>query len=218
MKASFKQSIAASLLALGMASASLLVAGSTNAAERRVAAERFTEYADVIYVQPIYKNIRVREPRRECWIETQQQLVGYESPRYERRQARRTNRRYSSSGTVVGSLIGGVIGNQISRGSNGGTRAGATIAGAIIGGAVANEARGNVLRHRNQPVRSSKRGAPIYKTVKVERCKKVSESRFEKRVQHYDVTYRYKGRTYTTRTKRDPGRQIKLQVSIAPTR
>ena len=231
MKAPSKHSFVVSLLALGMLSASILSVGTAHAndlrnerlSDRRVATERYTEYGDVIDVQPVYQDIRVREPRQECWIETQQKLVGYESPRYqspryERRQAHRNYERHSTGGTVVGSLIGGVIGNQIARGSNRGTRAGATIAGAIIGGAVANESRGNVIRHRNPPARHVQRGAPIYETVEVERCNQVSESRLEQRIQHYDVTYRYQGRTYTTRTNRDPGRRIELQVSVAPAR
>ena len=230
MKAPSKHSIVVSLLAFGMFSASLLGAATAHAndlrnerlSDRRVT-DRYTEYGDVIDVQPVYQDIRVREPRQECWIETQQKLVGYESPRYqsqryERRQAHRNYERHSTGGTVVGSIIGGVIGNQIARGSNRGTRTGATIAGAIIGGAVANESRGNVIRHRNPPARRVQQGAPIYETVEVERCKQVSQSRLEQRIQHYDVTYRYQGRTYTTRTDRDPGRRIELQVSVAPAR
>ena len=231
MKVQSKHSVIASLLALGMLSASLLGAGTANAndlfnerlSDRRVVDDRYSEYGDVIDVQPVYQDIRVREPRQECWVETQQKLVGYESPRYQssrydRQQTHRSNERHSTGGTVVGSIIGGVIGNQIARGSNRGARTGATIAGAIIGGAVANESQGNVVRHRNPPARRVQRGAPIYQTVEVERCKQVSASRLEQRIQHYDVTYRYQGRTYTTRTDRDPGRRIELQVSISPAR
>lgn len=205
------------LLALTLGVATALASVSASASDRRVATERFTEYAQVIDVQPVYKDIRVREPRQECWIETTQKIIGYEQPRYERYQARSSENRRSGNGAVVGGLIGGVIGNQLGRGHSSSSRTGATIAGAIIGGAVGNEARGNANRHRrHETVR--RQGAPIYQNVEVERCKRVSELRLEQRLQHYDVTYQYKGRTFTTRTKRDPGRQIELQVSVSPAR
>lgn len=207
----------APLMAVLLGAATVMSASVAQAADRRLADDRFTEYADVIDVQPVYKNIRVKEPRQECWIETQQRIVGYESQRYERHQARRSEQRHSSGAAVVGGLIGGVIGNQLGRGHSSGSRAGATIAGAIIGSAVGNEARGDVSRHRRQQP-AVRQGAPIYQTEEIERCKQVSESRLEQRIQHYDVTYRYKGRTFTTRTKRDPGRQIELQVSVTPAR
>lgn len=207
----------APLVAIMLGAAISLNTGVAQATELRKADTRFTEYADVIDVQPVYKNIRVREPRQECWIETREKIVGYESPRYERHQAHRSEQRHSAGGAVVGGLIGGVIGNQLGRGHSSGSRAGATIAGAIIGSAVGNEARGDVSRHRRQQP-TVRQGAPIYQTEEVERCKQVSESRLEQRIQHYDVTYRYKGRTFTTRTKRDPGRQIELQVSVKPAR
>ncbi|MFK7993691.1 MAG: glycine zipper 2TM domain-containing protein [Granulosicoccus sp.] len=207
----------APLMAIMLGAVATMTSGTALATDHRLASDRFTEYADVIDVQPVYKNIRVREPRQECWVETRQRIIGYEAPRYENHQAHRSERRHSSGGAVVGSLIGGVIGNQLGRGHSSGSRAGATIAGAIIGGAVGNEARGDVNRHRNRRP-AVRQGAPIYQTEEIERCKEISESRLEQRIQHYDVTYRYKGRTFTTRTKRDPGRQIELQVSISPAR
>lgn len=212
-----KKSFAAGALALALGVASALIAATANAADRRVATERYTEYADVVSVQPVYQNIRVREPRQECWVETQQRIVGYEQPRYEHYQARRSDYGNSSGNAVIGGLIGGVIGNQLGRGHSSGSRAGATIAGAIIGSAVGNEARGEPLRHRRSQT-TKRRGAPIYETVEVERCKQVSESRLEQRIQHYDVTYRHRGRIFTTRMDRDPGNQIELQVNIAPAR
>ena len=210
-----RKSLVASTLALALGLTSAL--GTVSAADRRVATERYTEYGNVISVQPVYQNIRVREPRQECWVETQQRLVGYEAPRYEQYQAQRYRQRSSSGGALVGGLIGGVIGNQLGRGHSSGSRTGATIAGAIIGSAVGNESRGEAVRHRRGQS-TQRRGAPIYETVEVERCKQVSDSRLEQRIQHYDVTYEYRGRTFTTRMNRDPGDQIELQVNVAPAR
>ena len=208
---------ATAALMMSLCMTSVMTTGTASASDRRVATERFTEYADVVDVRPVYKNIRVSEPRQECWTETRRHIVGYESPRYEHHEAYRSERRHSSSGAVVGGLIGGVVGNQLGRGHSSSSRTGATIAGAIIGGAVGNEASGEVLRHR-RPQTVRRQGAPIYETEEVERCKQVAESRLEQRVQHYDVTYRYKGRTFTTRMRRDPGSQIELQVNVSPAR
>ncbi len=217
MNTKHKKDMVAGLLALTIGTAAALTSFTASASDRRVATERFTEYGEVIDVRPVYTGVRGREPRQECWIETTQKIVGYEQPRYERYEARRSESHRSATGAVVGGLIGGVIGNQLGRGRSSNSRAGATIAGAIIGGAVGNESRGNNHRQRRHQ-RVLQQGAPIYQTVEVERCKRVSKASQTQRLQHYDVTYRYKGRTFTTRTKRDPGRRIELQVSVAPAR
>ena len=228
MKISINQTTLLPVLALSLTFSLALGASVASAADRRVttdryndrqvATERFTEYADVIDVQPVYKNARTRQPRQECWTETQTKIIGYEAPRYGRYQSNE-RRQSNSNSTIVGGLVGGVIGNQIARGRNSGSRTGATIAGAIIGGAVGSNASSNYTRDRrvrNQSVQ--RRRAPIYESYEVQRCKDVPLSRVEQRIQHYDVTYRYKGRTFQTRTRRDPGRQIELQVSVAPAR
>lgn len=179
--------------------------------DRHVATERFTEYGKVISVQPVYREVRLSEPREECWTE-QQQVTRYDSTHQQRYQGR-NRAQHASSGALVGSLIGGVIGNQLGRGHGSGSRAGATVAGAIIGGAIGNEARADSTRHRrHRPER------PVIESRPVERCKRVVESRYEQRLQHYNVTYRYKGRTYTTQLPRDPGDRIELQVSVRPAR
>ena len=198
------------------------VMAPAHANDRQVPVTRFTEFAPVIDVKPVYQNIRanrphVSEPQTECWIETQQQIIGYQPPRYPHHRPYRHRKGHSANSAIVGGIIGGVIGNQLGRKHSSNTRSGATIAGVIIGGAVGNEANARHLKHQRH--QSSKhRGAPIYQSVEVERCRKVPRPPLTQRLQHYDVTYRYNGRIYTTRTKRDPGRQIELQVSVSPAR
>lgn len=210
-----KQLISATLLSVAMGMSCV-----ATATDRRVATERFTEYAKVVNVQPVYKEVRLREPRQECWTAQQNHIVGYETNgRNEHYETPRNYTDRSSGNTLVGSVIGGVIGNQLGRGHSRNSRAGATIAGAIIGGAIGNETRGNVQRHRRNE-RSSRRSQsrPIYESRPVERCKRVVESRSEHRLQHYNVTYRYKGRNFTTQLPRDPGSRLELQVTVAPAR
>ncbi|MBX2881513.1 MAG: glycine zipper 2TM domain-containing protein [Granulosicoccus sp.] len=198
-----------------------LVIGVSNvhADKRHVATERFTEFAKVIDVQPIYREVRLREPKQECWTEQQQTIVGHESAhRHEQYQAYRHESRGSSGDTIVGGLIGGVIGNQLGRGHSSGTRTGATIAGAVIGGAIANEASAGSTRHRRSQASRHRPSRPVYETRPVEKCRRVYEARYEQRLQHYNVTYRYKGRTFTTQLARDPGDRLELQVSVSPAR
>ncbi len=213
-------SLSRSLILSTLLSAGLVgMSSQTLADERRVATERFTEYAPVIDVQPIYKEVRTRTPRQECWTEEQQVIVGYED--VIRRDGRRSEQRHSQSsagGAVVGGLIGGVIGNQLGRGHSSQSRTGATVAGAIIGGAIGNEANDSVSRHRRNERPRQVESRPIYETRPVERCNRVVASHSERQLQYYNVTYRYKGREFVTQMPRDPGDRIELQVSVSPAR
>jgi len=38
----------------------------------------------------------------------------------------------------------------------------------------------------------------------------------EERLEGYDVTYRYDGEVYSTRTRNDPGDTIRVSVSVVP--
>ena len=84
-------------------------------------------YAKVVSVDPVYREVRVREPRRVC-----EEVPVVERTRY---------RGGPDPGAVLfGAVIGGVIGHQF--GSGHGNQA-ATAAGAIIG---ANHAAANTSR------------------------------------------------------------------------
>ena len=48
----------------------------------------------------------------------------------------------------------------------------------------------------------------------VQRCRTVES--MEQRTNGYDVTYDYRGHTYTTVMPRDPGNRIRLRVSVEP--
>lgn len=177
-------------------------------ADRRDSADRFTVYADVVDVRPIYREVRVIEPHRECWTEYESRTVT------ERGRAPRRTR--GAGDALVGGAIGGVIGNRLGRGASDGARAGATIAGAIVGATVANERPGARGRHRRgHPPGSS---VTVRETRPVERCRTVERTRHESRLQHYEVTYRYAGRTATTSLPNDPGPRLELEVSTVPAR
>jgi uncharacterized protein YcfJ len=48
----------------------------------------------------------------------------------------------------------------------------------------------------------------------VQRCRTVEA--IEQRTNGYDVTYDYRGHTYTTVMNRDPGNRIRVRVSVEP--
>lgn len=180
---------------------------------------RFTEYATVINVEPVFREVRRERPEKECWVEQQEQVVTYEGSNQSFGSGSRQSRSYSGGDAIIGGIIGGVIGNQIGRRGNRGARNGATVAGAIIGSALANEARGSeVRRHRRHQRTEVHQPRRVVTTRPVERCREIMTTSYERQVQSYDVTYEYRGRTFSTRMKRDPGDRIELQVNVAPAR
>ena len=186
------------------------------AANNRVPTERFTEYAKVLDVQPVYQKIRLREPQQQCWTEQERHIVGYERVT---QSGNSRPYRNSTGNTIVGGLIGGVIGNQLGRGHSNRSRTGATVAGAIIGSAIGNESKNQrSSRHARYRNTEQVQSTPIYETRDVERCKRTVELRTESQLQHYNVTYLYKGRKFVTQLPRDPGKQLELQVSVSPAR
>lgn len=203
--------LSCTLIAAALSAFSVTAAAANN----RVPTERFTEYAKVINVQPVYQEIRLREPRQQCWTEQERYIVGYE--RTTQSSNHRSNRN-STGNTIVGGLIGGVIGNQLGRSHSNRSRTGATVAGAIIGSAIGNES--NYRSTRNGRYRNTEQvqSTPIYETRDVQRCKRTVESRSENQLQHYNVTYLYKGRKFVTQLPRDPGKRLELQVTVAPAR
>ena len=146
-------------------------------------------YAKVVRAEPIYRDVRVREPRRVC-----EEVPVVERTRY---------RGGPDGGSVlVGAIIGGVIGHQF--GSGRGNDA-ATAAGALIG---ANHAASNSYRS----------GRVVEREVIETRCETVRDARYESRLEGYDVTYKYQGRLYQTRTNYDPGKRIRVRVDVTPAR
>jgi uncharacterized protein YcfJ len=77
------------------------------------------DYARVVDVDPIVRQVRVEVPRRECWTE-----VVYDQP---------TLTRGLAGPTLLGAAIGGVLGHQFEGHSN------ATLIGAVVGGALGHD-------------------------------------------------------------------------------
>jgi uncharacterized protein YcfJ len=101
--------------------------------------------------------------------------------------------------TIVGGLIGAAIGNHLGR--HAGSRGAGTVAGAVIGGSIGHEAS----RGRDREYADVER-----------RCETSHNSYNEDRVVGYRVVYRYNGETYETRMASEPGKKIRVRVTVEP--
>lgn len=105
-------------------------------------------------------------------------------------------RERSYGGAILGGIAGGVIGSQVG-GGNGriAATAAGTLAGAMVGDNIANQ------NQQQQPT-----------SQQVERCRQVDNMR--EVITGYNVTYRYNGRDVTTTMPYDPGRSVRVAVSV----
>jgi len=150
-------------------------------------------YADVVDVEPIKRYVTVSRPERVC------EEVEY-------RPRRRSHRHDSAGGTIAGGLLGGVIGRQFGSGSG---RDAATVAGVLIGSAIGhdNEANKNSRRRNHRE---------NYETRTREECSTRYQRQQEERIDGYKVTYNFQGENFYTRTRYEPGKQIRLAVNVRP--
>jgi uncharacterized protein YcfJ len=105
----------------------------------------------------------------------------------------------NAGGSIVGGIAGALLGSQVG-GGNGKVAAAAAgaIAGAMVGDHVENDGRNNGTQVQEQAVRQ---------------CRTVES--IENRNAGYEVTYEYRGHTYTEVMNRDPGNRIRLRVAVA---
>ncbi len=150
----------------------------------------FYDYAKVVRVDPMMRQVRVSQPRRECY---QEQVPVYESERGYR----------SATPTILGGIIGGVVGNTMGYGRG---KSVATVAGTVLGGSI-----GRDIGYQNNPPRGD-----YTRYATQENCRVVDDSRVEERVEGYRVTYRYNGAEYVTRTDHDPGNKIRVHIDVQP--
>lgn len=148
------------------------------------------DYAKVVDVDPIVRQVRVETPRRECWDEVRE----VRSARYDDS--------HSKGGMVLGGIIGGVVGHQIGHGHG---RDVATVAGTLIGAGIGHDIAAERGARYSEPREES-----------VERCAVRYEHDYEERIEGYRVTYLYHGREYNTRLPYDPGERIRVRVDVEP--
>jgi len=108
------------------------------------------------------------------------------------------SRTESYTPTIAGAIVGGVVGNQFGHGRG---KDAMTVAGVLLGGSIGNDL--------------GKKPSRGYVTNE-QRCELVDHYREHEELVGYDVTYKYKGKVFHTRTDREPGKFIDVHVSVAP--
>ena len=146
------------------------------------------DYARVIRVKPIYRQVRVSSPVTECWDRPVQHTY-HKSHK-------------SAGGIVAGGLIGGIVGNQIGKGRG---KKLATAVGAILGAQIGHEA----VNGRN----SSSHGQ--YTTYE-EHCEVHEQVSYDEVIDGYKVTYEYDGKRYKIEMPYHPGKRIKMHIQVSP--
>lgn len=111
---------------------------------------------------------------------------------------------------VLGAIAGGLIGNQFGHGDG---RVAATFFGTVLGDALVADHQA-----RRSGYQSGYRSRyPVGERVSYrERCDTHTRYVREEHVRSYDVTYRYQGRLYHTRTAFDPGDSLRVRVDVMP--
>jgi len=148
----------------------------------------FYEKAKVLEVVPQYREQRISTPVRHC------EQVPVTVREHHRPQK-------SAGGMLVGGLLGAAIGHQIGGGN--GQKA-ATALGTIIGAEVGHNAVNSGSGHYNE-----------YTSLQ-EQCEYTDRVTYESYLDGYEVTYRYRGKQYTTLMDEDPGDRIRLKVQLTP--
>ncbi len=196
MKVSHKnKSALAVTLALSLLSATACAThGKGSAGSKHYNEDRYTDYARVIKVTPVYREVQVSVPERQCWDE---QVV-------HRKPTRHYGGYQSYTPHILGGVAGGVVGNQFGKG-NGKTLL--TVAGALLGGSIGRDASNRHRTHSNRDYR--------YTTTET-RCETRNNYHTEEHQDGYRVKYRYNGRVYTTRMDHAPGRKIRVNVRVVP--
>jgi len=160
--------------------------------------DTYYDKAKVLSAVPIYTTVAVSIPRRECrQVPVTYSNRGHGGKAYQ-----------SATPIVLGGILGAAIGNQFGHGK--GKTVGA-IAGGILGGSVARDAQ---YRYKT---RSAGHGYGHTTTGTTTHCETIEETHNEERIDGYQVKYRYNGRVYNTVTESDPGRKMRVRVSVVPT-
>ena len=146
------------------------------------------DYAKVVKVVPIVRQVKISTPTRECWEET----VVESAPR----------RPGVSGSAIVGGVLGGLLGSQF---GNGGGQVAMTMLGIAVGSTV-----GQGASHQGA-------ASAATVSYPVTRCQTGEQVSFQERVEGYQVTYKYHGQLYSTRMPYDPGKRVQVRVDVRPT-
>lgn len=150
-------------------------------------------YEDVGTTRSVTPNIEnVNQPQQVC---EQVEVPSYQNNGYQGNSGR------SYTGSVIGGIAGALLGNTVGRG-NGRTAAAAVgaVTGAIAGDRLDNQNTGYQNGNQNNGSQTQ------------QRCRWVDS--YTTRQNGYLVAYEYAGHSYTTVMPYDPGKKIRVMVSV----
>lgn len=172
-----------------MSSAAIICAFNVQAGNHR---NVYYDQAKVINTTPVYKY-------------TSAQYVDHRCNRPQAYKNKRSHHRADKVlPTVIGAAIGGTIAKNILKHSD--AKHIGIFTGAVIGGAIGNEITST--RNDKYHYQHGSHYDP-HATCKV-RNKKV------KTLDHYQVTYRYRGEVFTTQMNSRPGRKMRVKIKVQP--
>ena len=148
--------------------------------------DNFIVKARVVNVTPIFRYVTINTPTERCY----------------REQVTRThyNDGNRNGRMLLGGLIGGVIGNNIGHGKSRKTRA---VVGALIGSQI-----GSSIADKHAYAKQH--------SGYQQRCEVQYVSETRKRIDGYNVSYKFRGRVFTTTMPYNPGHKITLRVNVSP--
>jgi uncharacterized protein YcfJ len=181
-------------LVCGVVMVGMLTAGNA-------AAQRYDEhddrgdydYARVVRVDPIIVSDQRERDEQRCYDRA---ADGQGGDYYDGDAVSSANPSGRTLATVVGGIAGAVVGSRFGGGS-----------GQLLGtavGTMAGGVAGRSVYDANHPTQG---------TVRV--CEPVTYRDARERVDGYDVTYEYAGRTYHTRSDYNPGERIRVRVQVS---
>ena len=153
-------------------------------------ASAFDAIVDVLSVTPVREI--VNEPYESCGTEYEQQTVQSAPPVQEN---------HPLAGAIAGGVAGGLLGSLIGEGNG-------KVAAAAVGAGL-----GAIAGDRLSRYHTTNPGETHTSVMPVQRCKMVDH--YDVRT-HYNVIYEYNGQQFSTKLPYDPGRQMKVNVSVTP--
>lgn len=225
--------LSASLLAVSLAFAGAASAQSYGSSRdvydsRGYGSNSDYDYARVIRVDPIIGRGGSRTTAQNCTYRRSDEVYAGGNDGYYDRDGYRRDDGYNRDGyydrdgvyrrdggsesgrtvaTVLGGIAGAVLGSKVGDGSG---RYVGTAVGSMVGGMAGRSIYDNTQRNRQAQTG----------TVRVCDPEPVNDRGDyyggNERVDGYDVTYEYAGRTYRTRTSYNPGDRMRVRVSVTP--
>ena len=143
----------------------------------------FTDKAEVLNVEEVFKTKIYQTPYEECWSE--------DIPVY----SQQADNSYTDE--IFGGILGGVIGNQLGGGQ--GNKA-MTVAGTLLGASIAND-------------NSKTSGSKVVSYKQVRQCETRYKQERRESIDYYVIKAKYNDREFTFKSSSRPGTTVDVNIS-----